>query len=344
MKRLARWAASLVVLTGVGLVGYWSGRTVGDRPIPLANSGKLVVTYTAKIGELKDVQSAEAVGHWEVRSSLRAQASGIVTRAPASGLVADGQSLLSVNETPVLAVVADIPFYRELRAGSRGDDVRNLQGFLARQGFFSAIPDGVFASATKQAVRDWQKALGTTVSGVVPEAALIAISASGIVLRPRISVGEMVTAGQEVADILEPEPRFALLGTDAGPPRPQSKVALGGNSEWRAQVGEGHQTVDGIIQYALDPVDGTTICGSNCMQVALNGTTTFPATLVITPPTKGVVVPVSALRQNSSGVTVVQSATGDEIHVEVTAAVNGLAVVTGLHDGATILLPSAISP
>lgn len=54
-----------------------------------------------------------------------------------------------------------------LRVGSRGDDVRELQTFLASEGYSIGSLDGIFGPKTKAAVRAFQKDQGIVVDGVV---------------------------------------------------------------------------------------------------------------------------------------------------------------------------------
>jgi murein DD-endopeptidase MepM/ murein hydrolase activator NlpD len=58
---------------------------------------------------------------------------------------------------------------RTLRRGSRGRDVRRLQGVLGDLGLRSA-PDGVFGGSTERAVRRWERAQHVRVDGVVSPA------------------------------------------------------------------------------------------------------------------------------------------------------------------------------
>jgi hypothetical protein len=56
---------------------------------------------------------------------------------------------------------------RYLKAGAAGEDVRTLQRILRARGFGSVSASGVFDDATDGAVRDFQRASGLTVDGIV---------------------------------------------------------------------------------------------------------------------------------------------------------------------------------
>jgi N-acetylmuramoyl-L-alanine amidase len=52
------------------------------------------------------------------------------------------------------------------KLGSRGDEVRRIQKKLKDLGFYSGNIDGIYGSATKKAVTDFQKSCGITADGV----------------------------------------------------------------------------------------------------------------------------------------------------------------------------------
>ena len=83
-----------------------------------------------------------------------------------------GNNIDIVNDAPIAGQSASLPPY-PLQLGSTGDDVRTLQIRLNRiSGNYSAIPKinpplGVFSFDTEEAVKEFQKAFGLTVDGVV---------------------------------------------------------------------------------------------------------------------------------------------------------------------------------
>lgn len=59
-----------------------------------------------------------------------------------------------------IALATDTPFTRSLSSGSRGDDVSMLQDFLRDIGLLEGESDGVFGSATANAVLEFERTLG----------------------------------------------------------------------------------------------------------------------------------------------------------------------------------------
>lgn len=50
-------------------------------------------------------------------------------------------------------------YLRELKPGMRGSDVYQLQQLLAEQGYYKAVPDGIYGEYFKQVVHEYQKAV-----------------------------------------------------------------------------------------------------------------------------------------------------------------------------------------
>ncbi|MFI6207356.1 peptidoglycan-binding protein [Streptomyces sp. NPDC051041] len=86
-----------------------------------------------------------------------------VTKTPlkAGDRVAAGKTLIEVSGRPVIALHGGLPVYRDLKPGSEGDDVAQLQKALAELGH-STAPDasGTYGSGTKAAVTALYSALG----------------------------------------------------------------------------------------------------------------------------------------------------------------------------------------
>lgn len=84
----------------------------------------------------------------------------------------DGLLIAKLDDKPVVAMVSPAALYRGLGPGDRGPDVQRLQEWLRRHQFLAAKPDGRFGPLTRQAVRNWQRSLGLTPTGVFDPAPL----------------------------------------------------------------------------------------------------------------------------------------------------------------------------
>ncbi|MFF5213269.1 peptidoglycan-binding protein [Streptosporangium sp. NPDC000396] len=77
-----------------------------------------------------------------------------VTKAPQTGPIREGDVLMQVNGRPVFVFRGRLPMYRPLVPGTEGDDVRQLQRALRREGVRVPV-SGVFDQATVTAVKRW---------------------------------------------------------------------------------------------------------------------------------------------------------------------------------------------
>ncbi|HTI24785.1 MAG TPA: peptidoglycan-binding domain-containing protein [Kutzneria sp.] len=84
----------------------------------------------------------------------------LVTRAPAVGAtVGSGQRLLEVSGRPVFLLPGQVPMYRTLSDGMKGDDVRQLQQALTALGY-GHLSSGTFDVATQIQVKRWYEHAG----------------------------------------------------------------------------------------------------------------------------------------------------------------------------------------
>ena len=60
----------------------------------------------------------------------------------------------------------DTPIYALSQLGSRGQEVRVIQGKLRQLGFYSGSADGIFGAQTRRAVIAFQKSVGITADGI----------------------------------------------------------------------------------------------------------------------------------------------------------------------------------
>jgi peptidoglycan hydrolase-like protein with peptidoglycan-binding domain len=72
-----------------------------------------------------------------------------------------GRVLAEVSGRPVFALPGTLPVYRDLKPGTQGDDVRQLQQALRTLGHYpGSDPDGTYGTGTKQAVAALYAAIG----------------------------------------------------------------------------------------------------------------------------------------------------------------------------------------
>lgn len=94
----------------------------------------------------------------------------IVTQAVEAGVDLDeGDVVVEVVGRPVMLLTGEIPMYRDLRPGSSGDDVLQLEEALARMGLFEGVPDQTWDEATGAAVAAWYEQAGYRPNGLSEE-------------------------------------------------------------------------------------------------------------------------------------------------------------------------------
>jgi peptidoglycan hydrolase-like protein with peptidoglycan-binding domain len=84
----------------------------------------------------------------------------LITRAPAVGATAgSGDRLLEVSGRPVFLLPGQVPMYRTVTDGLKGDDVRQLQQALTALGYGHLV-SGTFDAATQIQVKRWYEHAG----------------------------------------------------------------------------------------------------------------------------------------------------------------------------------------
>jgi peptidoglycan hydrolase-like protein with peptidoglycan-binding domain len=160
-KRRAALIA-LAVIVVLAVVGWAAARQIrspaqiaADAEQPAASpvtvpverrtlSTKVIVRGTVRFGGRRNVELAT--------SSLE-QGSDIVTDpARLRDRLEPGDVALSVDGRPVFVLPGAVSMHRDLRRGSRGEDVRQLEAALARLGHAPGPVDGLFDAATQGAV------------------------------------------------------------------------------------------------------------------------------------------------------------------------------------------------
>ena len=136
-----------------------AARTAPPTPSPILVPvekrvlGSSVVTRgTARFGLPEPVSIAP--------STLKPVA-GLIATLPVRGVqVPEGAALLTASGRPVFVLQGNLPAYRDLVPGLRGEDVRQLEQALARLHFDPGPVDGLYDPQTAAAVARWYKSKG----------------------------------------------------------------------------------------------------------------------------------------------------------------------------------------
>jgi len=177
--------AAVLAAASVGLtVGLPTGNA---EPAASVSPGK-----TAKVTRqnLSDSETKSGTLGYGTSTSIASRVNGILTYIAAAGsTIQRGQTLFRVNELPVVLLYGELPFYRVLKPGDTGVDVKQLTENLKALGY---------SGFTTSQVRKWQKSLGWDETGVVDPARIVCAASGVRVEGTAASVGDSAGPGQTV--------------------------------------------------------------------------------------------------------------------------------------------------
>ncbi|GAA2080030.1 peptidoglycan-binding protein [Streptomyces albiaxialis] len=186
-RRRRPWRTPLVLLTAVAVAGAagWaatgalggdSGASTPDTSPAAGGTTEVARTTLTRtetvegtLGYGKETtvrNTAGGGGDANAKGGGKADGNGIVTWLPAEGdTLKRGDTVYGVDGSKVPLLYGATPFYRTLKPGSEGDDVKTLEKNLAALGYTGFTVDDDYTSGTAEAVRDWQEDLGQEETG-----------------------------------------------------------------------------------------------------------------------------------------------------------------------------------
>lgn len=346
--RVFRRLGIVVVIALVAGAAGWALKTVVTPP-PNVLAAAPYTTAEAVEGTLSQSISLNATASWKTQRSVANQASGMVTSidtAPGSRVSA-GQVLYRVALRPVVVAQGEIPAFRDIGSGTRGEDVRQLQQMLTDLGKYDGEVDGEAGWYTAQAIRAWQRDLGVEADGIVHLGDVLFLpSLPATIAYDGIAVGQTVSSGSGSVNVLGSAPGFtiSLSESQARMIAPDTPVTLThGKSTWEAVVKKvTPATKDTAATATLVSTNDQPICLDECASLPVTSDTTVAATVVVVPEQSGIVVPAAALTSTSDEETVVVSADGKVIPVSVVASARGSSVVEGVEAGTRVRVPGVL--
>jgi hypothetical protein len=143
-------------------------------------------------------------------SSGSSSVSGVVTRLvqPAGATPVTLQRLLFVSGKPVFAFVSPTPLWKNLSTslaeGAQRVNVAVVQKALKKQGYYKKAINGDFTTATKKALKRWQKANGMSATGVVDVTRFVWMPTGSVLTAWSVSLGSHVSSGSALASVVSP--------------------------------------------------------------------------------------------------------------------------------------------
>lgn len=247
-----------------------------------------------------------------------------------------GSLIGAVSGRPYFGLPSPLPLYRDLVVNDRGDDVRALQRSLSEVGY-SVEVDGVIGRETMDAVEAVFEASGFELEdpGAIPHTQLVGVEADGLEVTEIAEVGSRLTDDDSLVK-LKSERKFVSFYADA-------VYAASLRAGQRMRVQTKMKTVEAVIAW-IGPYgekDASRPSGHEIRLVAegdeirehADGTAAVVAKVEEPVPT--LAVPLSAIRQDSSGAYVeleTRSASGLKVErrsVEILRTSEGWAAISG---------------
>ncbi len=248
-----------VVAVGVGLVVARPGTATPDQPGP----GEPEIFVQVERGELASRLVTRGTVATAARREILAPVPDdghdpVVTGLPKAGHTMEaGTAPVEVAGRPIILLRGDLPPFRDLVAGDRGDDVARLQESLQQLGLMASRRTAVFDAGTQRALRALYARVGYPVPGGLDEPffarkefAVTPVARLTVAEVP-VRLGDLVTPGQPLVVAATGSP---VLQVDPG--QPSLDEYLG----WAATIDVADTTVTGVVSRIEQPdpvsVDG----------------------------------------------------------------------------------------
>jgi peptidoglycan hydrolase-like protein with peptidoglycan-binding domain len=340
-----RWVALGVAILLVGAVVGWATSTVFTPPKDVLDS--TAFTYVELVeGEVGSSITLNTLAEWKAEPIGTNLASGTVTTVGvvAGATVDVGSTLYTVNLRPVVVAQGEIPAFRTLARGDTGADVTQLQNMLRALGFLRSTADGLFGSATENAVRAWQRDIGADRSGVVEAGDIVFVPH----LPTRISLdtsvikrGATLSGGEEVIAGLPLSPEFTVPVSESQaalmPAGTRVDISGPDNAQWVASVVGRETADDGTISMTLESLDDAPICAEECGSLSVAEPALLLSRVETVSVVRGLTVPSAALLSKADGTVVVIDAEGTEYSVTVVTSARGMSIIEGAGSASSIV-------
>jgi hypothetical protein len=213
MRRGTVVAGALLVAAGAGALTWY---VTGDDQHNTVAAASSIATATVEQKDVVTYQETTATLGFTRSVTVSSPVEGTVTSVVGSGdTVAAGTVVATVDGTPVVAMIGDVPGFRDLdRSSSDGIDVRQLETNLVALG---DDPDGAitidetYDKATAAAVNRWKAALGLDEDGAVAQGLVTFVPGALQVDTVSTAVGSGVSSGGALLTARMTERQFPLV-------------------------------------------------------------------------------------------------------------------------------------
>lgn len=316
--------------------------SVPSDPSPSARSGT-VPSGSTPAGSLPTSSALpQTTGQPATGAASSTPAATLTALADLGTSVTTGTVLYAADGEPVVAVAADVVFWRDLELGvNDGVDVRALEELLVALGYGDGLTvDDAFTPVTAAAVERWETDLGRLdPDGVVTLGDLVAVPDASEVTARLLQPGDAVRSGTAVLTLAS---SAQVVGAE---------VAAEDVADWQAGApvtvlwSDGGRTAAHVVATGRDVVDGRVTLTVGFDVEVPGRTSGTPVTVVRTAAQRdsALTVPVAAVVADEAGrpvVVVLDGAVRRQVSVAVGAVADGWVEVSGgLVAGDRVVLP-----
>ncbi|MEV1238725.1 peptidoglycan-binding protein [Nonomuraea sp. NPDC049750] len=198
-RRVAGLLLALAVIGTAGAAVNGMGLLGGDRAAGKTASALPPATTTVTRQTLLDTREADGDLGYGPTTTVVSRKPGTVTWLPDSGdTVGRGKSLYRLDAKPVVLMYGTTPAYRDLRIGTEGKDVEQLERNLKALGYDGFTVDDEYTDSTADAVREWQEDRNLDETGVVELGRVVFAAGKVRVDSLEAEAGQPTAPGQKV--------------------------------------------------------------------------------------------------------------------------------------------------
>lgn len=351
--RLLVVALGCVLLAAGGATAVAVG-TDGDSDVTSTTAELPTVVVTR--GDLSSVQRFDGTVGYAAPVPITGVGTGLVTWLPSAGVtVRRGEQLYRVNDAPVTLLYGDLPLYRTLQVprGKKarpvfGNDVDLLARNLRRLGFWDGSTEDVpYSSRLADAVKRWQQSQDVASTGSVTLGSVVTapgpLRVAAVVARVGTAAAQDVLTVTSLATVVT----VAVPAVSASSLRPGSAVTvrLASGRPIAATVSRIGAATSGGASSDGAPSDGAQqptvpVVVKASRSADFRGARPGPVTAsIVAAARRGVLkVPVSALLALAGGGYALERPDHRLVPVKVGAVIDGAAEVTGVAEGARVLV------
>ncbi len=238
-----RWPLFVLGLLAGGVGAWIANDYLGDTDETEVAAGETTELAEAAVTVetlLEEIEWSGTLGYGDP-VSVRGSGGIVTATIPVGETVNRGDTVVTIDNVPMVAFFGDTPMWRSLSEGAEGPDVRQLEANLALMGYdpdATVDVDSDFTANTAAMVERWQEDLGVEITGRVTQNDIALLEGPASV----VSVAEVGSSGSGVVATLGP--RQGTLDVVS---------SLDGLVTNLAEIGS--EVEAGTVLYRLDDVD-----------------------------------------------------------------------------------------